>query len=187
VRLAAPLIHRRPEVPLRQSRLDFQRFGPAGAGFLGFAVGFQNAAQVEQRLGHIGLLRQRVPVQADGLVELPRLFVHQAGVIEHLSGTLTQIDQAYVQLQRRIEIGAVTPISSTLTNREARAKRRANPTASATAPSRSNPNSGRWSADRAGGPWCWQRTMRCLGGGRIEGRMRRESILGQAGGTEAKG
>src|SRR5450759_3014706 len=100
----ATLIDRRAEVALGERGLRFQRLAPAGAGFFRLAVGFQNAAQIEQRLGHVGYLRKGIAILADRLVELARFFVHQAGVVEHLRRALAQIDQARVELQRGIEI-----------------------------------------------------------------------------------
>src|ERR1035437_10047101 len=100
----ATLIDRRAEVALGERGLRFQRLAPARAGFFRLAVGFQNAAQIEQRLGHVGYLREGIAILADRLVELARFFVHQAGVVEHLRRALAQIDQAHVELQRGIEI-----------------------------------------------------------------------------------
>src|SRR6266567_2623481 len=98
------LVDGRSEVALRESGLGFESLRPAGARFFGLAVRFQNAAQVEQRFRHVGLLRQRVAVQADRLVHLSGLFVHQARVVQNFRRAVAEIDQAHVEFQRRIVI-----------------------------------------------------------------------------------
>ena len=46
-----------PKIPLRQRRFHFQGLGPALARFLGVAGGFQDPAEVQERLGHPRLER----------------------------------------------------------------------------------------------------------------------------------